>query len=111
MRILMVENHATFAQTVVERFLAEHEVEIVASLDAAWRAVSERDGFSTVLVAYDLDDGKGDALVRRLRQRGFLGRIVAISAHEPGNRALLEAGADVACAKLVFHTIAEVLAH
>ena len=110
MRILLVENHRTFAQVVVERFLSEHEVELASGVESAWRTLQERGGFSVVLVDYDLDDGKGSALVARLRGQGFPGRIVAISAHEEGNRALLAAGADAACAKLCFHRIAELLA-
>ncbi|MFY0564091.1 hypothetical protein ACN28E_09595 [Archangium lansingense] len=35
MRLLMVENHATFAAIVSRQFLGEHEVVIVPSLAAA----------------------------------------------------------------------------
>jgi DNA-binding response OmpR family regulator len=111
MRILMVENHATFARTVVERFLSEHEVEIVPSVAAAWSAVNQRGRFAAVLVDFDLDDGEGSELVRRLRATGFSGQIVAISAHERGNQQLLEAGADASCGKLAFHRIRELLFH
>jgi hypothetical protein len=57
------------------------------------------------LVDFDLDDGKGDALVRELLEGGFPGRIIAISAHHDGNEALMNAGARVSCPKARFHTI------
>ena len=106
MRILYVENHARFAETVVEQFLGAHEVVVHPSIADARRATEHR-AFDTVLVDYDLDDGKGDAFVRELRARAFDGRIVAVSAHERGNGALLDAGADGACPKGQMHRILE----
>ena len=65
MKILYVENHAVFAANVVRQFLSQHSVMVAPSLVAARQAL--RDGrFNLLLVDYDLDDGKGDELVREL---------------------------------------------
>ncbi len=107
MRILMVENHATFASTVASQFLAAHEVTIVPSLATARAALAK--GFDAVLVDYDLDDGKGEVLVRELVAASFSGRIVAISSHDEGNAALKVAGAHACCPKLRFADIERAL--
>ena len=103
-RILFVENHATFAKTVTETFLADLEVVIAPSLAKARRELAGS-GFDVVLVDYDLDDGKGDALVRELRANGFGGKIIAASSHDEGNASLLAAGADLVCRKADFRRI------
>lgn len=108
MRILLVENHAVFAETVARMFLAEHEVVTVPSISGARDALRTQ-AFEAVLVDYDLDDGKGDVLVRDLRGASFKGRIIGISGREAGNEALLAAGAHAVCSKLRFHTIREIL--
>lgn len=108
MRILLLENHTVFAETVTGMFLAEHEVVTVPSLSQGRHALRTQT-FEAVLVDYDLDDGKGDVLIRELRVADFRGRIIAISGREAGNEALLAAGADAVCSKLRFHTIREVL--
>jgi len=101
----MVENHTRFATTVVRQFLFAHDVEVVPSLAAALRAGPAE----VTLVDYDLDDGKGDELIRRLRRDGHRGRIIAISAHAEGNAALVAAGADAVCAKSDFPRITGLL--
>lgn len=102
-RLLFVENDAVFGRVVVQEFLAEHDVTLVATIADALRIVDEP--FDAVLVDYDLDDGKGTAVVHALRRRGFGGRIVGVSSHELGNTALIAAGADDACSKMRFDEI------
>src|SRR2546429_45026 len=104
MRILYVENHRVFAEGVRQQFLAEHEVTIVESLAAARQAL-KLDTFDLLLVDYDLDDGKGDELVRALRDTGDKVPVVAASSHQAGNVALLKAGASVVCSKMDFDNI------
>ena len=65
--------------------------------------------FELLLVDYDLDDGKGEELVRELREAGSQTRIIGISAREEGNAALLQAGADVICGKMEFDRIQELI--
>lgn len=108
MRILMVENHAEFARTVSELFLGDEEVLVVASVAGA-EAMLRTKQFDALLVDYDLDDGKGTEVVRSARVAWPSIAIVAISAHQSGLAALLEAGADSVCGKMQFHTIRNVL--
>jgi len=108
MKILFVENHQLFAETVVAQFLARDAVTIVANVFEAFDLI--RTGrFDAVLVDYDLDDFKGDAFVRRLRSSGSTIPIVAVSARETGNAVLVAAGADAVCHKADFRSIRRVL--
>ena len=108
MKILFVENHARFARIAVASFLSEHDVEVRPSVAAALAALQTQT-FDAVLVDPDLDDGKGDLIVRAAARLQPRPRIVAVSAHEAGNAALIEAGADAVCAKLKFAEIARAL--
>ena len=108
MKILFVENHQVFAETVVAQFLPDDAVTIAATVFEAFDLV--RSGsFDAVLVDYDLDDFKGDAFVRRLRSSGSTIPIVAVSARDDGNLALSAAGADAVCHKADFRSIRRVL--
>jgi CheY-like chemotaxis protein len=108
MQILWVENHDQFARIAARQFLAGHSVTVVPSLTGA-RAALVNGSFDVVLIDFDLDDGKGDELVRELKALPKPPHLVAASSHDEGNRALLEAGADAVCGKLQFARIAEVL--
>jgi CheY-like chemotaxis protein len=110
MRLLWVENHAVFARVAGRQFLSAHEVTLVPSLAEARMALEECK-FDAVLVDYDLDDGKGDSLVSELKQRATRPVVIAVSAHEGGNEALLRAGADAACPKQRFAVLEALLAH
>ena len=109
MRILYVEDHPVFPGIVVPKFLSEHEVTVVPSLKEA-RGLLASAEFDVVLVDYDLEDGKGDTLVRELRLSGNQVWVVAVSSHDEGNQSLLAAGADVTCPKMTFDRIAQALA-
>lgn len=107
-RILFVENHARFARVVVPQFLSTHDVVVTTSLADA-RDFLKEDTFDVVLLDYDFDDGKGDELMRELSTHDARPKIVAVSSHEPGNAALVAAGADAVCGKMQFAQIARVL--
>lgn len=92
MNILYLENHAVFAQQVIRQFLSAHRVTIVPSLSAARSALACA-GFDLVLSDYDLDDGKGADFVRECRSSHPHIPVIAVSAHEEGNAALVAAGA------------------
>jgi DNA-binding response OmpR family regulator len=109
MRILFVENHEIFARMAISQFLGEHRVVVTPSLEGARRLLSHQRP-DAILVDYDLDDGKGSALVLELRKSGFRGLIIGVSAKEEGNRFLLEAGADAVCGKLELHRLPALLA-
>jgi CheY-like chemotaxis protein len=108
MRILFVENHDKFISVVTREFLSNHEVTAVPSIAAASDQLKESE-FDVILVDYDLDDGKGDQLVRKIRKDNIPVKIVAVSSHEPGNTALSESGADAICSKIEFNRIGKVL--
>lgn len=108
MRILYVENHAEFAATVCASFLADHEVQIAPSIASA-RIALRAARFDAILVDYDLDDGKGDEIVRWARLFAKGSKLVAVSSHDDGNQALLRAGAHATCPKLRFSQIRDVL--
>jgi DNA-binding NarL/FixJ family response regulator len=108
MNLLWVENHDQFARTATRQFLADHVVTVVPSLAAAREALA-RGLFEVVLIDFDLDDGKGDELVRELKASPTCPKVIATSSHEDGNRALMEAGADAVCSKLKFAAINQVL--
>ena len=109
MKILYVENHAVFAVQVCQQFLSGHTVRVVPTLAAARDALGA-DNYDVLIVDYDLDDGKGDELVRSCRILHPNLKIVAGSAHEAGNSALVKAGASAVCGKMEFDRIAEVIA-
>jgi DNA-binding response OmpR family regulator len=108
MKILFVENHSIFAQQAVIYFLSTHQVTVVPSLSMA-RSSLAANQFDLLLVDYDLDDGKGEELVRELRKAGNKIRIIGVSAREEGNAALLRAGVDAICSKMEFNRIQELI--
>ncbi len=108
MKLLVVDDHTVFVETVVAQFLADCEVVVASTVAEALDALPGR--FDAALVDHDLPDGKGTAVVRALRRAGFPGTIVAISALADGNAALVSAGADRVCAKGAFARIRAVLA-
>jgi len=108
MRILYVENHPEFTAAVTSSFLADHEVVVVPTIADA-RAAIRTSRFDVVLVDYDLDDGKGDELVRWVRMSARGTKVIAVSARDDGNQALVRAGADAACPKLSFSRIGSVI--
>src|SRR5260221_7563426 len=109
MKVLYVENHAVFAAQVCEQFLSAHAVRIVPTLAAAQDALGA-DNYDLLIVDYELDDGKGDELVRACRILHPSLKIIAGSAHEAGNTALVKAGASAVCGKMEFDRIAEGIA-
>lgn len=108
MKLLFVDNHADFTATVIECFLRDDEVVVVPTIAAA-KERFQASQFDVVFVDYDLDDGKGDELVRWLRARDANAKIIAVSAREIGNEALVAAGANTQCPKPSFARIHTVL--
>jgi DNA-binding NarL/FixJ family response regulator len=107
-KILYVENHAIFAKQVCQQFLSDHHVEVVSSLSVARQRLAE--GKYELLIAdYDLDDGKGDEIVRMCRTLKPQMKIIAASSHDAGNTALMKAGASAVCGKMEFDKIAQVI--
>ena len=103
-RYSYIENHARFAKLTVAQFLALHQVTIVPSVVAACQ-VMVQSPFDEVLVDYDLDNGKGDELVKEIRSQSHHPFVVAVSPHQVGNDVLMAAGADAVCSKMQFTNI------
>ena len=108
MNILFLENHAIFADQVIREFLPGHTVKLVGSILQARDALAHEQ-FDLILSDYDLDDGKGTEFVQEYRKLRPLLPIIAVSAHEEGNRALLQAGASDVCCKMEFDRIQRVI--
>lgn len=106
---MFVENHATFARQVCTTFLGEHDVTVVPTLAKA-RDLLAGTPWDAVLIDFDLDDGKGVDLVLELASRNPRPKLVAVSAFDEKNQAMLKAGADAACSKLQFSRIGQMLA-
>jgi DNA-binding response OmpR family regulator len=109
MKILLVENHPHFTRAVVKEFLSKHDVVVAPSIIEAKARLSELE-FDLFMSDYDLDDGKGDEFVLHLRRLGVSKPVIAISSHEKGNTAILEAGGNAVCSKMKFRKINEVIA-
>jgi CheY-like chemotaxis protein len=109
MRLLWVENHAVFVQVAGQQFLGAHQVTVVATLAEARKLLSEQ-AFDAILLDHDLDDGKGPELLPFIAALPCRPVVVAASALQAGNEALLRAGADDVCAKPRFSEIETVLA-
>lgn len=108
MKILLLENHSHFAKAVVKEFLSEHEVTVLPSVAEA-KDILGKVEFDLFMSDFDLDDGKGVEFVAYLRSTGNEKPVIAISSHERGNQALLEAGASAICSKMEFRNISDVL--
>jgi CheY-like chemotaxis protein len=106
--VLWVENHGVFARIAGQQFLSAHQLTVVPSLAEAQAALAAQH-FDVLLVDFDLDDGKGTALIKFVRQLPERVAVVAASAHEDGNAALLAAGADAVCPKAKFAEIEALL--
>ena len=108
MKIMFAENHAAFASTVCRAFLSAHSIEVIPTLIEARRKL-ENNAFDLLLVDFDLDDGKEDELVCDVKARYPNLKVIAVSSHDAGNRALKIAGADAVCGKMEFDHIQKVI--
>ena len=108
MKILYVENHAVFADTVTRKFLPNHSVTIAPSLAEARQALA-KGRFDLLLIDFDLDDGKGDALAKVVRDKDPHITIIGVSSHEEGNAILRRASANAICSKMQFDQIQSVI--
>ncbi|HTI70831.1 MAG TPA: response regulator [Candidatus Limnocylindria bacterium] len=108
MKILYVENHSVFAESVSRLFLSRHNVVIVPTISAALNEL-RGGGFDLLIADYDLDDGKGDELLRLLQVSTIPISVIGASSHAEGNAALLKAGASAICSKMEFDGIQAVI--
>lgn len=109
MQILFIENHVTFANTVVRTFLNEYKVVTVPSINSAIKKLQSEIVFDIALIDYDLDDGKGDKLTKIIKHSYPKVKIIATSSHSNGNSLIKSAGADAICEKMDFRNIKSVI--
>jgi DNA-binding NarL/FixJ family response regulator len=96
-RILLVEDHASFRQTLAFIFDQEPEFEVVAQVGSLAEARREAPGFKADLGIIDLTlpDGEGVELIRELREakREFIALILTASLDKAEHARAVEAGA------------------
>lgn len=81
-RILVVDDHTLFRESVARLLAAELDFEIVghcASAEEALQLVSQTP-VDVVLLDYDLGDGKGTDFLARAQSLGFTGRVLVVTA-------------------------------
>ena len=100
-KIMYIEDHEVFGAQVIRHILIDYEVNQVTSLAQAYSQwESSGSSYQLILCDYDLPDGKGSEFIERIRTQGISLPIIAVSSHEDGNQALLEARASAVCSKL-----------
>jgi len=81
-RILVVDDHTLFRESVARLLAAEPDFEIAghcASAGEALRLVAETP-VDVVLLDYDLGDGKGGEFLAKAQSVGFTGRVLVVTA-------------------------------
>ena len=81
-RILIVDDHTLFRESVARLLAAEPDFEIAglcASADEALQSIAKTP-VDVVLLDYDLGDGKGTDFLANARNLGFQGRILVVTA-------------------------------
>ena len=81
-RILLVDDHTLFRESLSRLLQAEPEFRIAGSCasTAEALAVLDREDVDLVLLDYDLGEEQGSVLLEATRQRGFQGRILMVTA-------------------------------
>ena len=87
-RVLLVDDHALFRETLAKALQAEPEfhMEHCASLREALQAIS-RKPFDLVLLDHDLGDERGSQFLPAARELGFEGRVLIVTAGVSGAEA------------------------
>jgi len=81
-RILLVDDHSLFRESLSRLLQAEPDFRIAGSCASATEALSllDREKVDLVLLDYDLGEEQGSLLLDGVRQRGFNGRILMVTA-------------------------------
>jgi len=81
-RILVVDDHTLFRESVARLLAAEPDFEIAgdcATADEALRLIAKSPA-DVVLLDYDLGDGKGTDFLAKAKALGFTGRVLVVTA-------------------------------
>ncbi|MES1257674.1 MAG: response regulator transcription factor [Acidobacteriota bacterium] len=89
-RILLVDDHSLFRESLSRLLEAEPAFRIVATCagTAEALAVLDREPVDVVLLDYDLGDEQGTAFIDHALRRGFKGRILMVTAGMPDSGTL-----------------------
>jgi two-component system, NarL family, nitrate/nitrite response regulator NarL len=96
-RILLIDDHSLFRESLSRLLEAEPEFRIVATCAGVGEAVAvlEREPVDIVLLDYDLGDEQGLAFLEEAKRRRFAGRILMVTAgmDDAGTLPAFQAGA------------------
>ncbi len=81
-RILVVDDHTLFRESVARLLAAEPDFEIAGHCASAGEALElvSKTPVDVVLLDYDLGDGKGTDFLAKAQARGFTGRVLVVTA-------------------------------
>lgn len=103
-RLFLVDDHALFRDGLARLIAADPEFDLVGVVGSGADALAALEGLDVdvLLLDYMLGDESAAALVSALRERGFGGRILLVTAGLPDREALQMIGAGVAG---IFHKV------
>jgi DNA-binding NarL/FixJ family response regulator len=95
-RILLVDDHSLFRESLSRLLEAEPDFQIVATCATAAEALDVLDRVDVVLLDYDLGDEQGSAFLEEAKRRRFPGRILMVTAgmSDAGTLRSFESGAS-----------------
>ncbi len=81
-RILVVDDHTLFRESIARLLAAEPDFEIAGHCASAGEALQliARTAVDVVLLDYDLGDGKGTDFLAKAHKTGFRGRVLVVTA-------------------------------
>jgi two-component system, NarL family, nitrate/nitrite response regulator NarL len=96
-RILLVDDHSLFRESLSRLLQAEPDLRIVATCSNATEALAivEREAVDLVLLDFDLGEQEGSLFLDSVKARSFAGRILMVTAgmSDAGTLRAMEAGA------------------
>jgi len=96
-RILLVDDHSLFRESLSRLLQAEADLRIVATCSSATEALAivEREPVDLVLLDYDLGEHEGSLFLDSVKSKAFAGRILMVTAgmSDAGTLRAMEAGA------------------
>ena len=95
-RILLVDDHSLFRESLSRLLEAEPDFQIVATCATAAEGLDVLDRVDVVLLDYDLGDEQGSAFLEGAKRRHFPGRILMVTAgmSDAGTLRSFESGAS-----------------
>jgi DNA-binding NarL/FixJ family response regulator len=97
-RILLVDDHGLFRESLSRLLQAETDIEIAGTCASVGEALAvlDREAVDLVLLDYDLGEEQGSAFLEQAKRRGFAGRILMVTAgmNDAGTLRALEGGSS-----------------